>query len=321
MAMTRARAARQNLDLDSLNKYSKRANFYMLLTQLMSMFTWDGLGFRQEFIEHGLICRGYTAGGYDKKNDKLLSGYLSWYEIDDYGLPKEGSKVELTTRAGTQLKGVLGENIVIGYNTNTRLPDLTMELYADFFAETDKSLKCALKKSRVNPIPVTSDSQVKKAIDNLLKKVDDGDTEAVAYEGVLDDIVEGKPPITMLELTEPKYTERLQYLSKFYDDMLRRFWTNYGHPLSSGSKMAQVTSMELEGYQTYARILPGDMLKERENFAAELSRISGRTITVRYSDAWEHLNNPIELTEEAGNEDTGTIPEDAGAESGSESDS
>ena len=320
MAQTKKRAER-SLELDKTNKYSLKAYFYLLLTQLMYMFKWEGLDFRQEFIEHGLITRGYVAVGYDKETGKIYAGYLSYYEIDPYGLPLEGSPAELTTRGGFQFKGKIGEDIVIGYNSVSRLPDLTIEKYSEFFNETDISLKCALKKSRVLPMPVTSDSQVKTAIDAYLEDIDNGDTRAVAYDGALDDIVEGKPPVTMLELTEPKYTERLQYLSKFYDDMLRRFWTNYGHPLSSGSKMAQVTSMELEGYQTYARILPAQMLKEREEFASEISRISGKSVTVQYSEAWEHLNNPIELTEETANENTGDVQGNDTANDSSDADS
>ena len=130
----------------------------------------------------------------------------------------------------------------------------------------------------------------------------------IAYDGVIEDLIEGRDPLTKIELTEPKYTERIQYLSKFYDDMLRRFWTVYGHSLSSGSKMAQVSTMELEGYQTYSRIMPTEMLQTRKEWTDKITTILGRTCDVEYNDAWEHLNNPIQLTEEvANNEDQGSM--------------
>jgi hypothetical protein len=174
----------------------------------------------------------------------------------------------------------------------------------------------------VLPIPVTGDSKIAKAIDNLLEHIDDADTHTISYDGVIDDLIEGKPPVTLLELTDPKYTERIQYLSKFYDDMLRRFWTIYGHPLSSGSKMAQVSTMELEGYQTYSRIMPSEMLQCRQDWCKKITDILGFECGVEYNDAWEHLNNPIELTEEvAENDDQGTMGEDDRSDSEPSADS
>lgn len=308
MAQTKTRARRFDAEynLADIGKYNLNANFYLLLTQLMGMFKYTGAleDIKIDIIEKPLLSWGYNAAGINPADDELYIGSIAWQAIDAYGLPKPGAKATLVTRGGVEFEGVIDETIVVGYNNKARLPELTMGLYAEFFTEIDKSLKCALEKSRVLPIPVTSDSMIAKAIDNLLKDIDNANTHAIAYEGVIDDVIEGKPPVTLLELTDPKYTERIQYLSKFYDDMLRRFWTVYGHPLSSGSKMAQVSTMELEGYQTYSRIMPTEMLQTREEWCDKITNILGRQTGVEYNDAWEHLNNPVELTEEVQNNET-----------------
>lgn len=318
MGQTKKRAQRFDAEYikATAGKYALNMNYYLLLTQLMGMFKYTGAleDIQIDIIEKPFLAWGYNAAGIDPKDDKLYIGSIAWQEIDAYGLPKPGAKATLVTRAGNEFEGVIDETIVIGYNNNARLPELTASFYAEFFTETDKSLKCALEKSRVLPIPVTGDSKIAKAIDDLMNHIDEGDTHTVAYEGVIDDIIEGKPPVTLLELTDPKYTERIQYLSKFYDDMLRRFWTIYGHPLSSGSKMAQVSTMELEGYQTYSRILPNEMLNKRKEWTDKITNILDRKCDVEYGEAWEHLNNPIELTEEVNNNEViGNVNENEGA--------
>ena len=325
MAQTKARARRFDAEynLADISKYSLNANFYLLLTQLMGMFKYTGAleDIKIDIIEKPLLSWGYNAAGINPEDNELYVGSIAWQAIDAYGLPKPGAKATLVTRGGVEFNGVIDESIVVGYNNKARLPELTMGMYAGFFTEIDKSLKCALEKSRVLPIPVTGDSKIKKAIDDLLNQIDEGDTHAIAYEGAIDDIIEGKPPITMLELTDPKYTERIQYLSKFYDDMLRRFWTVYGHPLSSGSKMAQVSTMELEGYQTYSRIMPTEMLQTRLEWCDKITNILGRECSVEYNDAWEHLNNPIELTEEVqDNDNKADVGADDSRDSGGDSD-
>ena len=114
----------------------------------------------------------------------------------------------------------------------------------------------------------------------------------------MDDFAGDGDPVTMLHLTEPEHTDKLQYMSKFYDDMLRRVLTFYGHPLSSASKMAQVTSAELEGYTTYSRIYPDVMLKQRQDNWKHANEILNTNVTVDYSRAWEHLKNDIILNNE-----------------------
>ena len=303
MAQTKKRARETERDLiKSMNIYQKKAYYYTLLTQLESMFKYEGIDFRVEFLETPLLKWGIVAGGKDPSNDTVYIGQATVETIDAYGLPKEGSQATLTTRGGHSFQGIIGKDIIIGYNNLTRLPELMIEMYANLFHETDKSILTCLKKSRVAPMPVTGDEKLAKAFERLIDDIDEGNTKIVAYEGILDDVVEGKPPITMIELTEPKYTERLQYLSKFYDDVLRRFWTFYGHSLSSGSKMAQVNTMELEGYVTSSKIYPYILLEARREFVDKCNEAFDTNWSVDFSDAFKHLLNDVVMTEEVAND-------------------
>lgn len=304
---------KKNIELD--NKYRENAYYYYEINALMAMFDYSNIPFRKEFLEVQLLKHGWAAIAKDESG-KIYAGYLSAYDIDEYGLPT--GQANFFTRHGYNFQCVIGETAVIGYNNDIRLPEFLLEQTAKMFSETDISMMSALQKSRVNPIPVAGDSKIKKAIEEILTQVEQGETKVIAYEGMLDDLMEGKDPVTILNLTDPTQTDKLQYLSKFYDDILRRIATFYGHSLSSGSKMAQVTSAELEGYTTFSRIYPYVLLDSRKAFLEECNAVLGTNMTVDFSKAWEHLKNDIVLSdqEEGGSDDeTGADSREAGEES------
>lgn len=281
-------------ETEIINMLRKRANFIELYEIVMAMFEYENLPFRKEFIEELLLIYGNAAVGRDENG--LHVGYLSYNELDENNMPI--GKATITTRHGYQMTGEIDTDICLFFNNEIRLPELKLELYADMFSEADISIRSIIKKARLLPIPLTRDSKVKEAINEAFKDIDNGFIKAIGYDAIMDDFAGDGDPVTMLHLTEPEHTDKLQYMSKFYDDMLRRVLTFYGHPLSSASKMAQVTSAELEGYTTYSRIYPDVMLKQRQNNWKHANEILNTNVTVDYSRAWEHLKNDIILNNE-----------------------
>lgn len=281
-------------ETEIINMLRKRANFIELYEIVMAMFDYENLPFRKEFIEELLLIYGNAAVGRD--DNGLHVGYLSYNELDENNMPI--GKATITTRHGYQMTGEIDTDICLFFNNEIRLPELKLELYADMFSEADISIRSIIKKARLLPIPLTRDSKVKEAINEAFKDIDNGFIKAIGYDAIMDDFAGDGDPVTMLHLTEPEHTDKLQYMSKFYDDMLRRVLTFYGHPLSSASKMAQVTSAELEGYTTYSRIYPDVMLKQRQDNWKHANEILNTNVTVDYSRAWEHLKNDIILNNE-----------------------
>lgn len=280
--------------LAEYNKYRENSYYYYELNCIQAMFEYGSIDFRKEFLELQLLKHGWGALA-KHENGKIYAGYSTWYDLDEYGLPT--GKGEFFTRHGFSFQIEYNVNCVIICNNQFALPEYLLEQTAKMFAETDISMLSCLKKSRVNPVPVASDSKVKTAIEGILSDVENGDTKAISYEGALEDLIEGKDPITMLNLTDPAQTDKLQYLSKFNDDILRRIATFYGHSLSSGSKMAQVTTAELEGYTTFSRIYPFELLNARREGLERANNIFGSNMTVKFSRAWEHLEQSIILQE------------------------
>lgn len=281
-------------ETEIINTLRKRANFIELYEIVMAMFDYNNLPFRKEFIEELLIIWGNAAVGRDENG--LHVGYLSYNELDENNMPI--GKATITTRHGYQMTGEIDKNICLFFNNDIRLPELKLELYADMFSEADVSIRSIIKKARLLPIPLARDNKVKEALNEAFKDIDNGYIKSIGYDAISDDFAGDGDPVTMLHLTEPEHTDKLQYMSKFYDDMLRRVLTFYGHPLSSASKMAQVTSAELEGYTTYSRIYPDVMLSQRRENWEHANEILGTNVTVNYSRAWEHLNNDIVLNNE-----------------------
>lgn len=270
------------------NKTRLFSYMWQMQNQMFSMFDYSNIDFRKEFLEWELQRIGFVAIG--KHNDKILVGSIVWTEYDEYGLPLEGSPVDFYTRFGYQFSGTLGKDIIIGYNNSIRTPNLEIPYYAEMFTEIDKSIKANVLLSRVASVPLAKNDATKTAIENILTDIEDGKTKTIASTNIMEDLLNnGDDVVKMLHLTQPEQIERVQYLSKLHDDLLKRYWNIYGHSLQSNGKMAQVSEMELEGYETYSKIIPYSMLESRKELIDLCNSTFGTKYTVDFSKAWEHL--------------------------------
>lgn len=272
------------------NKTRLIAYKWQLQNQLFSMFQYKNIPFRKEFLEWELMRVGFVAIAKIKNN--IYVGSLSGMEYDEYGLPKEGSKAQFYTRYGKIGKNVtIGKDCVIGYNNTVRTPELFITYYAEMFNEIDKSIKTNVATSRCASVPMAKDDKTKVALDNILTEIQEGNPKPIASTNLLEELVDGEnaEPVKMLHLTQPEQIERVQYLSKLYDDLQRRFWNTYGHSMNSTGKMAQVSEMELEGYETYSMITPFSMLESRQELIELCNTVLGTDFEVDFSNAWQHL--------------------------------
>ena len=274
------------------NRTRLTAYMWQLQNQLYSMFRYRNIPFRKEFLEWELMRWGFVA--IAKIDDKILVGSISGFEYDEYGLPKEGSKAQFYTRFGRVGNEVtIGTDCVIGYNNTVRTPELFISNYAELFNEIDISIKSNIITSRCASVPMAKDDKTKTALDNILTEIKEGNPKPIASTNLLEELVDGEnaEPVKMLHLTQPEQIERVQYLSKLYDDLQRRFWNTYGHSMNSTGKMAQVSEMELEGYETYSMITPFTMLESRKELIELCNKVLGTDFEVDFSDAWQHLKD------------------------------
>lgn len=281
-------------------------HYWTMLEQILtSMFEYSNLpkGLDRKFIEHTLIRFGCC--GIVKIYDEFFVGVPTIMPpLDNYGI---GTDITITTYNGQYQKhGKIGENCVLIWNNTEFIGDFIITWFAKMFKEVDVSMEANVFNSRLHPIPVARNSKVKSAIDNIFKSIKgetkNTDTYSILSDTAFADEISGTATkIDVLNLTDVKDVDKLQYLSKFHDDLLRRFCTLYGHAMQTTGKMAQQTIEEIQGYDSFSMIIPSNRLEEREKGIQEFNRIFGENVTVKFNTAWQESifkkevqNEPIE---------------------------
>ena len=276
-------------------------HYWCMLEQILtSMFNYNNLpkGLDKKYIEHTLIRFGCCA--IVKINDEYFVGVPALMPpLDNYGI---GTEIVVTTYNGQhQKRGKIGENCVLIWNNTEYVGDFIIGWYAKMFKEVDISMEANVFNSRLHPIPVARNSKIKSAIDNIFKSIKgetkNNDTYSILSDTAFAEEINGTTTkIDVLNLTDVKDVDKLQYLSKFHDDLLRRFCTLYGHAMQTTGKMAQQTIEEIQGYDSFSMIIPTNRLDEREKGIDEFNHIFGENVTVEYNDAWKNSLYKEEVT-------------------------
>lgn len=267
-------------------------HYWCTLEQILtSMFEYNNLpkGLDRKYIEHTLIRFGCCA--IVKINDEFFVGVPAIMPpLDNYGI---GTEIAITTYNGQrQKRGKIGENCVLIWNNTEFVGDFIISWYAKMFKEIDISMEANVFNSRLHPIPVARNSKIKSAIDNIFKSIKgenkNNDTYTILSDTAFAEEINGTASkIDVLNLTDVKDVDKLQYLSKFHDDLLRRFCTLYGQAMQTTGKMAQQTVEEIQGYDSFSMIIPSNRLEERQKGINEFNRIFGENVTVEYNEAWQ----------------------------------
>lgn len=265
--------------------------YWTLLEQiLVTMYNYLKLpkGLEKKYIEQTLIR--YGCCGIVKLQDGYFVGIPAIQPpLNNYGI---GTKIVVTTWNGEeQVMGTIGIDCVLIWNNSEFTGDYIISWFAKMFKEIDISMEANIYNARLHPIPIAKDSKIKSAIDNIFKSIK-GETKTTTYsvlsETAFAEVVSGNSKtIDVLNLTDVSNIDKLQYLTKFYDDLLRRFCTIYGQPLQTSGKMAQQTIEEIQGYDSFSRIVPSNRLEEREKGIVEFNKIFNENVVVEFNDAWK----------------------------------
>lgn len=260
----------------------------LLENQICSMFECRGMDynlFRQVercFSRWGICGAGKLKDGTVYADVATLGG-----NIDVYGYGTDGL---LITRNGKEeIKGKVGTDIVVGWNNSERVPNFDILRYADMLSEVDKSIRNNVVWARAHGFPLAKDQNQKTALDKMIKSLSNDDDDVytvINKESFAETINNDTHGIDVMRLTDVRDIDRVQYLSKLHEDLLKRWWSIYGHDMQASGKMAQQTTMELAGYASYSMIMPFDMLKCRQEWALECNRVLGTNWEYDFSPAW-----------------------------------
>ena len=293
------------------------SHFFEYQNFTTNMFVYDNLPetVEENFLEMYLTFNGTV--GWTKEGGKGLI-VIRGGRCDDIGLYGLGKKY-LGTNNDPEIGAITfedGVNGVIGYNNSTMSPDFDYQFIPYVLTEIEKSILFNIRYARLAPIFEATDSKNKEAIEKLLNDIDDGKVVNVISEDILHELEGGGTK--SFNLTDVKEIDKLQYLIKAYEDILRIYHTKYGLSDHGSSKMAQQTVDEVNGSTSSSFTYALNCLYYRRKMIEAVNTMFGTNIEVRFSPAWELEYSKFifdsEQTDEEYLEDTTEESEDPGAE-------
>lgn len=269
-------------------------NFETLTQFLISMFEYD-------FAEK-------TIDPIHMEKYLLLNGMCAIWKCDDVwivsecslaGKPNvygEGTSVICVTENGktqTFKDYENNKNVVVIFNDFLKNPDFNIPKFAELLTTAETSLLSGLIFTRFFPIPVAKNTGTKYAIDGAIKKLISGELSTVISDNVLSEFSDGKD-IEIINLTDDKSVDKLQYINHCIDDLIRQFFRYYGHTMSTASKMAQMNETELKNGDSITHIIPNLRLTERQKGIEKVNNILGIKSSIKFSPIWDLLYNNFE---------------------------
>lgn len=264
--------------------------FINLLLFLSSMFEYKGMdeSINTDFIEFYLALTPRACCGVYKNNKgREILGYATEGGIlNEYGIPE---MFNINTLNQNNKQGAVdGVNAAICWNNKTHTSDMIqLSRFTELFNLVDTAQKCLIRYARLFPVFEVENQQIKNQIDEALKNADNGEPFTYVNKGLSKIGMDGEPNMKILQLGDVNAVEKMQYLSTYHNDLLRRFFTMYGMNYSQSMKQAQQSIEEIHSDINVSWIIPDDRLKQRRKFIETYNEVFGHNATVDYSDAWK----------------------------------
>ena len=295
----------------------------ILINSLADMFEYKNLpdSVKQEFIEQYYIINGSCPmwilddpNAVRYKGEPIVSIGCDAEAPDAYGIGKNYIASTFSGYVKTLEDGV---DCCVGRNNSLYTSDMNViDMCADMLTEIFTSLKTNVLYSRLKPIFKVSNDTEKAAVIEAFKGIkNDLEPIQVTSKNVLSQI-EGEETVKVLDITDVKNADKIQYIIKAADDVIRWFYTLYGQAIQGNSKLAQQTVDEVKGNTSTSFILPNDRLRMRRQWVERCNNMFGLNIEVDFSDSWK--TESIKYKAEADINENGQLEEldDIGKDTG-----
>lgn len=272
---------------------TKRKYAVQLLNDLVSMIEYENVpeGLDTNFLEMFRLVNGQCA--VFRKNEKELVAIPGSFsgEPNEYGI---GSRYVGSALGGNfSVDGEIGKDCVVFKNNHLYSSDMLNVLeYADLFTQVKISKRLNVIYSRYLPIFGVADTKTKAALEEVVKQIGIG-VPQVAILKDLESIIEGSKSFERLDITDVRNNDMLQYIDKFEDDLLRGFYSYYGHAMNGTTKLAQQSVAEVTNNDSVSAIYPLNRLKCAEEGCKALNKLFGTNMTCHFSKAWEVRQNDL----------------------------
>lgn len=268
--------------------------FCNLLLFLSSMFEYKGMApeINTDFIEfYNILSPNASCGVFRNNNGKEIVGYTTdGGMIDDYGIC---SKFNLNTLSTSNKQGCIdGVNTAICWNNKLHKSDLIkLCRYTEMFNLVETAQKCLIKYARLFPVYQVEDGNVENQVRNALKNADNGEPFTFTSKSLSKLGVDGRPGVDVIQLGDWSAIDKIQYLSTYHNDLLRRFYSMYGMSYSQSMKQAQQSIEEVHSDTKVSWIIPNDRLNERRKFIDKYNKVFNHNASVDFSEAWKDAYN------------------------------
>lgn len=256
-----------------------------LLETHVSMFEYGNLpeSVNKMFLEYYLQAETMVCWTDRFKEGKLLAVECTLADdLDPYGM---GRNVIAITRNGQSLTLRRDDTCVVGFNNKTMRPCSDIFTDAQTLGEIQTSIDFLIFWTRLSPIVRTSDDKMREKVVEAFRNIKKGIPVTLASKNILSEF--GIPDeITVTDLTQPDFADKIQYTARLYDDVLRWHMTRYGHATNGSPKMAQQSVEEVDATLSQSMILPLSMLEARREMIDKVNAMFGTDITVELSGAW-----------------------------------
>ena len=230
--------------IDKIEVRSATSYANWLYTFIADMFKWE-LDFAPEWVPEFLLTRYGAAAVMYNDGDPVIVGGGYCGKPTRYEM---GDSFTGATLDGKVYKGKIGEDCAVIWNNPTMTPDTyTLASYAERFAERDRSELNVLRGTRITNLVTASDNTDSATLDKVVKAITDGDV-AVKIPPIyreIDALDSGAKRFDILRLTDPKDTDKLQYLARQRDSLLAAFLAEYGLEYDMVDKGSQIVTGEL----------------------------------------------------------------------------
>lgn len=297
-------------NLRSKQQKELRDMSYNLITNniVISMFNHtNDSNIPSELIEKFLTEAGCVSFGY---SDGMWIPFVPSF-TGDIGIDGLGTEIEGVSLNGAYFFHGSRKEFPVMFNNSEYIGEwpITTRI-ADALSQTSISMISNVKLCRAKASILAATEQEKKAATKILDDIEEGKILTVILDR-MKSASGGQSGYDMLNLGDIKDIDKLQYLTKFFDDVVRMTMQIYGIPINSSGKMAQMNDMELNGYQLYSQIYPKDRMRQRQRFYEEFNALHGLNWGVEWNSPWDVAMSEKMVTDVMG-DDTSPEPEEEG---------
>ena len=262
--------------------------WYALLTdKTISLFDWEGLPFPQRELEvrAQMHPQGYI--GVVKYQNEIIVANGSGVGITNY--PDEWLTYVWANALHSGINNIGRDCAILRNNSLLIRTGATVDHYARLLAHATLSLQAALINTRATGYSTAKDDQTAKRIKKFYEALEEGRTEVVMIEDDLNSI-EGSKMIEFISDHLSGRGDTILDIWQVLQNILKDYYTTIGISKPTDKRERLITD-EIAQEQPLFKFNVEDMLDCRKQFAEELNRIFGLSVSVDVAESLKAAQN------------------------------